>query len=52
MIEVSSKASKESEYESSVSAELITRFNERQVLLGFMIVTFAILLLGAYLYRE
>jgi hypothetical protein len=52
VIEVSSKAFKKSEYESSVSAELITRFSERQVLLGFVIVTVAFLLLGAYLNRE
>jgi hypothetical protein len=52
VIEVSSKASKKSEYESRVSAELITRFSERQVLLGFVIVTVAFLLLGAYLNRE
>ena len=50
--EVSSKASKKSDYESSVSAALITRFSERQVLLGFVIVTVAFLLLGAYLNRE
>ena len=50
--EVSSKASKKSDYESSVSAALITRFSERQVLLGFVIVTVAFLLLGIYLNRE
>jgi len=52
MVEVSSMASKKSDYESSVSDGLITRFNERQVLLGFVIVTVTFLLLGAYLNRE
>ena len=52
MVEVSSKAHKKSDYESSVSARVITRFSERQVLFGFVMVTATFLLLGAYLNRE
>lgn len=49
--EVISKASQEPGYESRVSAGLITRVSERQVLLGFVLGTVAFLVLGAYLKR-
>jgi hypothetical protein len=50
--EVISKASQNSGYESRVSAGLITNVTERQVLLGFSLVTVVCMVLGAYLKRE
>lgn len=50
--EVNNNAIKESEYESAVSAGVITRFSEGQVLSGFVLSIVSFLFLGAYLGRE